>query len=472
MNSSPQSQLLAQIAQIRLMERGKLSTYSFPERSAASGRYYKLQCWEKGKNCTRYIPPEQVPLLREALEGQAQFQELTQQDAQLVIAQTREQLTSVLKKKDLAPEIFLAQDQEIQPLITRFQGQDPRGTAVQELEVLVRPALFKPAHALGGSLLPAAADRVDAADQPKLGEQRKGREKRQVQGWFGVSELERDYDHHAGKQAGHYPADAARGLEGGSTPALARWMGLEGADDSSDQKAENHWLETGGIPVSARQIQRVVPRVGVAAQAWQEREAQPGGSAVPLLSISGEATGLPMRKEELVGRLGKQEDGGAKTRRAYLGCVFTQHKRDEEGPPVRDDESTPSVSSFAPLDEFGPCLRPEALRRGLALALQVVLLIDGATGLANMGRLCFASAIQIVDFSHALEHAGQVLAAWLGSKDHPDDKIRLGGWARQLRADKVEKLIAQARQECWGKSQADAVEKELGYFVNHVDRMQ
>jgi hypothetical protein len=104
MNSPTKSQILAQIAQIRLMERGKLSTYCFPERSAESGSYYKLQCWENGKNCTRYIPPEQVSLLREALEGQAKFHALTQQYAQLVIAETREQLMSVSKKKTVRPK--------------------------------------------------------------------------------------------------------------------------------------------------------------------------------------------------------------------------------------------------------------------------------------------------------------------------------------------------------------------------------
>ena len=356
--------------------------------------------------------------------------------------------------------------------MARFQGQDPRGTAVQELEVLVRTAIFKPANALVGCLLQAAADRVDAAYQPKLGQRHKGREKLQVQGLFGLFELERDYYYHEGKQQGHYPADAALGLEVGYTPALARLMCLEGADDSSYQKAENHLRETGGIEVSARQIQRVVQRVGVSAQAWQERQAQPGGRAVPIMYLSGDATGVPMRKEELEGRAGKQAEGGAKTRMAYLGCVFTQHKRDEKGHPVRDYESTTYVSSFGSIDEFGPCLRQEAIRRGLALALQVVLLIDGATGLANMGRLCFPTAIQIVDFYHALEHAGQVLEALLGSKDHPDYKARLGRWARQLLADKVKKLIARARQECLGKSQAEAVEKELGYFVNNVARMQ
>jgi len=102
--------------------------------------------------------------------------------------------------------------------------------------------------------------------------------------------------------------------------------------------------------------------------------------------------------------------------------------------------------------------------------MQVVLLIDGAAGLANMGRLCFPGVIQIVDFYHALEHAGRV--AVLGSKGHPDYKRRLGRWARQLLKDQVEKLIAQTRKECAGKSNAEAVEEELAYFVNNVQRMQ
>jgi hypothetical protein len=356
--------------------------------------------------------------------------------------------------------------------MVRFGDQEPNGLAVQQLEVLVRTAIFKPANALVGFLLQAAADRIDADYQPKPGQQHKGRQPLQVQGLFGSFELVRDYYYHAGKKEGHYPADAALGLEVAYTPALARLMCLEGADEASYQKAEQHLEETGGIPVSGRQIQRVVQRVGTAAQAWQEREAQPGGSAAPILYVSADGTGVPMRKEELAGRTGKQADGSAKTRLAYLGCVFTQHTTDEEGHPVRDYESTTYVSSFGSIEEFGPALRQDAIRRGLASALQVVLLIDGAEGLANMGRLCFSRAIQIVDFYHALEHAGRVLVALLGSKEHPDYQKRLGRWARRLLNDKVAQLIAQARQESTGKASAQAVEKELGYFVNNIDRMQ
>jgi hypothetical protein len=325
--------------------------------------------------------------------------------------------------------------------MARFEAAEPNGVAVQQLEVLVRTAIYKPANALVGFLLQGAADRMDVAYQPKPGQHYKGRANRRVDGIFGSFTLERDYYYHEGKKQGHYPADAALGLEMGCTPALARLSCLEGADESSYQKAQDHLLETGGIRVGARQIQRLVQRVGAAAQAWQEREAQPGGGGVPIMYVSADGTGVPMRT-------------------------------DEEGHPVRDYESTTYVSSFGSIEEFGPSLRQDAIRRGLALALQVVLLIDGAEGLANMGRLCFPGAIQIVDFYHALEHAGKVLAVLLGSREHPDYKKRLGRWARSLLNDKVEQLIAQARQECAGKAQAQALEKELGYFVNNIQRMQ
>ena len=359
--------------------------------------------------------------------------------------------------------------------MARFQSQKTTGVDVQQLEVLLRTAIFKPANALIGFLLQTAADRIDAGYQPKKGQQRKGRQTIEVNGIFGSFTLERDYYYHPGKKEGHYPADAALGLEGGNTPALARLVCLEGADESSFQKAQNHLEETGGIHVDARQIQRLVQQVGEPAQKWQEREAQkpePGTQAAPILYVSGDGSGVPMRPEELKGRAGKQPDGGAKTRMAYLGCVFTQHHRDEKGRPIRDPDSTTYVSSFGSIDQFGPLLRQEAIRRGLALALQVVMLIDGATGLANMGRLCFAMAIQIVDFYHAMEHAGQVLVALLGSKEHSDYKARLGSWTKRLLKDQVEKLISETRQECAGTSRAEAVEKQLGYFVNNVERMQ
>ena len=359
--------------------------------------------------------------------------------------------------------------------MARFEAAEPNGVAVQQLEVLVRTAVFQSANQLVAYLLQQAADRIDAAYQPKPGWQRKGRVPLTLDCIFGSFTLQRDYYYHPGKQQGHYPADAALGLEGSCTPALARLVCLEGADEPSYQKAQEHLLETGGIKRSARQIHRLIQSVGPAAQSWQERQALaplPGTQPAPIMYVSGDASGVPMRKEELKGRAGKGPEGKAKTRMAYLGCVFTQHQVDEEGHPIRDPDATTYVSAIGPIEEFGPQLRQEAIRRGLALVTFVVLLIDGAEGLANMGRLCFPTAIQIVDFYHAMEHARKVLQALLGSKEHPDYKKRLGRWARQLLRDKVQQLIASTRKECAGTARAQAVEKELGYFIDNVERMQ
>lgn len=356
--------------------------------------------------------------------------------------------------------------------MARFEATLPNGVAVQQLELLVRTAIFKPANALVGLLLQGAADRIDVAYQPKPGQHRKGREKLQVQGMFGAFELQRDYYYHAGKMQGFYPADAALGLEGGYTPALARLICLEGAHQASYQQAQEHLRETGGMEVSARQIQRVVQRVGTDAQAWQQRLGQPGACDAPIMYVSADATGVPMRKEELVGRAGKQPDGTAKTRSAYLGCVFTQHRCDAQGHPVRDYESTTYVSSMGPLEDFGPMLRQEAIRRGMGQVPKVILLIDGAPGLENMGHLNFRDALQIVDFYHSAQHAGQVIAALLGNKEHPEYKSRRARWVRRLLRNGVENLIQETRRECAGKPQAEAVEEHLGYFIHNVDRMR
>jgi len=54
------------------------------------------------------------------------------------------------------------------------------------------------------------------------------------------------------------------------------------------------------------------------------------------------------------------------------------------------------------MDNFGLLLRKEALRRGSATAGKIVLLIDSAEGLENMGKINFPGCLQIVDFFHAM----------------------------------------------------------------------
>jgi hypothetical protein len=355
--------------------------------------------------------------------------------------------------------------------MARFAAEHPTGVAVEQLESLVRVAVFRPANALVGFLLQQAADRIDASYQPKPGQHYKGREKLGVQGMFGEFVMERAYYYDPEKKQGHYPADAALGLEVGYTPALARVACMEGVDESSFEKAQEHLKETGGIEISARQIHRIVQRVGPAAEQWQERQAPPQSCDAPVMYVSPDGTGVPMRKEELVGRKGKQADGTAKTRLAYLGCVFTQHTRDKDGHPIRDHESTTYVSSFERAEDFGLILRKEALRRGSGTAKKIIVLLDGAESLENLGRINFPGSLQIVDFYHAMEHLDQLLEALWG-KGHPDFKKQYRRWAKWLLKNNVQRIIDQARQWSAGLACEEAVEKALNYFVHNVDRMQ
>ncbi len=355
--------------------------------------------------------------------------------------------------------------------MARFSAQGPNGAGVQQLERLIRVAIFQSANELVGFMLQEAADRIDAAYQPKPGQHRKGRVRLEAQGMFGRFVLWRDYYYDPAQHQGHYPADAALGLEIGYTPALARLICLEAVDQQSFDQAAEHLRETGGIEISAQQIQRVVQRVGAAAQQWQERETPPQPCDALILYVSSDGTGVRMRLEELLGRKGKQPDGSAKTRQAYLGCVFTQHKRDDQGHPIRDHQSTTYISSFDTGEDFWLILRKEARRRGSATAGKIVLLIDGAAGLANQGRINFPDCLQIVDFYHALEHLKELWEALRG-KDHPDFKKQYGRWTKRLLKNGVQQIIAQAREWSAGLSCQEAVEKALHYFESNVERMQ
>jgi hypothetical protein len=353
-------------------------------------------------------------------------------------------------------------------LISRYQSP---GADTQQLEVLLRLAIFKPANVLVQHLLQARADQIDAAYQSKPGWHYKGRAKIQLQGLFGCFELERDYYYQPKENCGHHPADAALGLEGGHTPALARLICLESIDEPSFEKAEKHLQETGGIDVPARQLQRLVQEIGPGAQQWQERQTPPEACDAPILYVSGDGTGVRMRQAELVGRKGKQEDGGAQTRQANLGCVFTQHKQDKKGRPIRDHESTSYVSTFGSVADLGLLLRWEARRRGSGTAGQIILLIDGASSLEHLGLINFPGCLQIVDFYHAMVHLKELLEALWG-KEHPHYKTFYSQWTKRLLKDGVQNLIDHAQAESRGQSTAASVTKALNYFEHNVARMQ
>jgi hypothetical protein len=91
MNQPEKTRLLEQIAAIPAMERGKLTSHS-------SGRHLKLQSWREGKNHTRHVSADELPAVESALAGYAQYRQLTEEYADMVIQETRQNIAAVKKK--------------------------------------------------------------------------------------------------------------------------------------------------------------------------------------------------------------------------------------------------------------------------------------------------------------------------------------------------------------------------------------
>ncbi len=91
---TPES-ILKDIAQIQRMDRGTVSVL----RQGPEGAYYNHQCYENGRNVSRYVPREQVADLQEAIEGYRRFEQLREQYVQLLVEKTRAERAASLKKK-------------------------------------------------------------------------------------------------------------------------------------------------------------------------------------------------------------------------------------------------------------------------------------------------------------------------------------------------------------------------------------
>lgn len=337
-----------------------------------------------------------------------------------------------------------------------------------QLEVLFRDALMAAGRALFAPLLQQRIDRIDEQHQAPPGHRCIGRRPVTLATLFGEVRVLRDYyiAEPAAAQRGHCPADAAMGLEGFTTAALARLV-TRAAAQQPYGSASRDLAEYGAVHVDERQIQRLVKRLAPAVDPWLAG-LKPASASVPVMYVSCDGTGTPMRAQELEGRKGKQADGTSKTREVKLGVVFTQHRTDPDGFPERDPDSTSYVASYESSSEFSLRLLAEARRRGLGGAGEVVFISDGAAWAEDAATTCFPGSTSILDFYHASERIHE-LANGLGVAD---GKAQAEDWKKKLLADGVGKVIEEAQaMRDRGCVDPKAVEENLGFLGRHRQRM-
>lgn len=307
---------------------------------------------------------------------------------------------------------------------------------------------------------------------------------RTVYSLFGPLELRRNYLHHAKSGSGRFPLDETLGLEAGCTAAVAKLICRAASRAGSYQEASGDLWAYAGLNFDARDLGRMVatvaPKLRVALESLPQ--ATPRPASIDVLYVSCDGTGTPMRRVELRGRKGRQDDGSARTREAKLGCVFTQTDfdadgrplRDEEGNPLRDPDSTSYVGTYQGCREIAVLLHQEARRRGLDLAKRVVFIGDGAAWVWENARLTFPGAIEILDFYHACQHVG-ALAEAIHDQDPAQAAALRTRWCHEMKRSSPEALLAEshallAAHPDWPASKREAIQCQISYLESHSTR--
>jgi hypothetical protein len=280
-------------------------------------------------------------------------------------------------------------------------------------------------------------------------------------------------------RSGYCPKDRVLDIEGTSYSSGVRRMTSKVGAYRPFGLGHDDLYELADIRVSAKEVERISQTVGGQAEAFHAAEAKTSLSdnvipikQVPKMYVCMDGTGVPVVKKETAGRQGKGEDGQAKTREAKLGCVFTQTCVDQEGRPVRDDESTSYTGAIETAGLFGRRIYQEAMRRGMDRAKEVCVIGDGAPWIWNIADEQFYGATQIVDLFHAREHYWNVAKACFGQ-----NKDKLHQWTEERRKElddgRPEEVI-NAINRCSSLPGYDKAicEREIGYFEKNKGRMR
>ena len=278
-----------------------------------------------------------------------------------------------------------------------------------------------------------------------------------------------------------YPGDEQLDIVGTTrSPGMRRMMARAGSK-SPFKEARDDLKILAGVTVSAKDVERVAEAVGADMEVWSRREQQrwiayqPTGrivATIPVLYIEADGTGVPIVRQELSGRRGKQPDGSARTREAKLGCVFTQTRRDREGRPVRDPDSTSFVGAIETAEEFGRRVYAEAVRRGLYEAQRVILLGDAAEWVKQLQMMHFPQATYITDLYHAREHVAELCHDLFVGQDKQIAHHRIRWWA-DLDAGRVEKIIGEAERDLPAdEPRGQKARRQIAYLDKNKEHMR
>jgi len=304
-------------------------------------------------------------------------------------------------------------------------------------------------------------------DGPEEAERCVGRVPRTIHTLFGDGLLLRKGYQKDGSPI-RFPADKSLGLLRGHTARRAELLVRAAARAPFEQAAADVAAYT-GLPVAGRSLQRLARDVGARMERFLRRDSLPETpTRAPRVYVLMDGTGAPLRKLDLIGRLGKGPLGEARTHEVKVAALFTQHPRAGKDP-WRDMDSTSYVATDERVEAFGGMVRSE-FRRRFSQVDEVVVLGDGAAWIDTSAQGHFQGCIRIVDWYHAAEHVAD-LAAVLHPKDsHQWHELRKR-WTAKLWNGKVHAMVRDAKHRL-SPAQKQEGDKQLQYFIHHAEAMQ
>ena len=299
---------------------------------------------------------------------------------------------------------------------------------------------------------------------------------------LGPAKMLRAYYWCPGCRQGQFPIDAALDIQDNElSPGVRRMLALVGSECSSFDHGRQQMELLADLEVTTKAVERVTETIGEDIARRQQQHIQQAmqlelpaaiGQPIPKIYVQMDGTGVPTVAKETEGRSGKGKDGRAHTREAKLGCIFTQTTTDDQGRPVRDEDSTTYTGAIETASEFSRRIYTEAHQRGWSRAQIKVVMGDGAEWIWNIAQEQFPGAIEIVDLYHARQHLWD-----LGGKLHPNDETAKRRWVMAcqhlLDDGKIEKLVAKLRTlSPQGPELAAVVQTEVNYFERNAERMR
>src|SRR5438445_1483429 len=312
---------------------------------------------------------------------------------------------------------------------------------------------------------------------------------------FGSLSLKRDYGWCPTCARYWHPADQALGLQpqAPASPRVQEISALLSLRDPYAQAAKDAKRLT-GLALNASSLHREAQRQGQRAIQCRQRDNDlshtPAG--VAQLSARSETSKLGpftliieidawnIRERDEWGRTGKLRRKGQQPERwhwVFTATIFRLDQRGQTDGGRRVISQRGYVVTRQTLECFTQMLYVEALLRGLLNAEEVLVIADGAIWIWNLAADRFKDAKQRVDLFHVKEHLHE-LARTLYGEGTPEAKQWLQPLLRFLesRNDGALEVLHQLqdlhhRLKNLTGPQQEALEKEVGYFTTHHQRM-